>query len=228
MTHEENKQFGKKNISKDHKKNQPIGVEGEAPTALPVEGATQAPVEDKLIEGHEYDGIRELDNNLPSWWLATFYITIVFALLYFAYYSLGEGPGLRDEFNQAKLAAEQKQAASKPKETGIDETQLANMLKDSAQIQAGKVVFDGKCASCHGNKGEGLIGPNLTDAYWIHGKGTWVDITKAVDTGVPDKGMPPWGPILKPVELQQVVVYIKSLEGTNPPNAKAPQGDKIN
>lgn len=184
--------------------------------------------DDKLIEGHDYDGIQELDNPLPGWWLATFYISIVFALFYFAYYILGEGPGLKDEFNQAKAVSEQKLAANKPKESVVDETKLASMLKDPSQIQAGKAVFEGKCLPCHGPQGQGIIGPNLTDAYWIHGKGTLIDINKAVSEGVPDKGMPPWAAMLKPLELQQVVVFTKSLEGSNPPNAKAPQGEKVN
>ena len=183
--------------------------------------------EEKLIEGHDYDGIQELDNPLPGWWLATFYISIVFAVLYFAYYVLGEGPSLRDELHKAEVVQEQKINANKPKEGSMDEAKLASFEKDSAHLQAGKADFEGKCVACHGPQGQGIIGPNLTDNFWIHGKGTLGDIAKVVSEGVNDKGMPPWGPVLKPDELVEVVVYVHSLRGSNPPNPKAPQGEKV-
>jgi cytochrome c oxidase cbb3-type subunit 3 len=101
------------------------------------------------------------------------------------------------------------------------------MLSDQVQLKAGGEVFAKNCGSCHGSKGEGSIGPNLTDKFWIHGA-KLSEIYTTVEKGVLDKGMPPWGPVLKPEELKQVVAFVKSLKGSNPPNPKAPQGNEIN
>lgn len=181
--------------------------------------------EQALLLDHDYDGIQELDHPLPGWWLAVFYITIVFAVGYVVYYMTGWGPTLTDELNTQMAAIE----ASKPKApeggNGLTDEALAAMAKDPSKIEAGKVVFTGKCAPCHGDVGQGIIGPNLTDDNWIHGKGAPTDIMKVVTDGVADKGMPPWGPVLTPDELTAVVVYIRSIHGSNPPNPKEPQGD---
>ncbi len=182
--------------------------------------------EEKIIPNHEYDGIHELDNPLPSWWLMTFYITIVFAAIYFAHYILGDGPTLKEELNK-EMAARELLLWQKPKTTLPSEEKLLAMAKDPEKIKNGAVVFQAKCVSCHGSKGEGMIGPNLTDNFWIHGKGTLTDITQDIQGGFAEKGMPAWGAVLKEDELYSVASYIYSLKGSKPANAKAPQGEEI-
>jgi len=184
------------------------------------------PSEEKLIPDHEYDGIQELDNPLPGWWLATFYLTIVFSMFYVAHYLWGDGLTLKEEFHQAMNAVELKQQ----KGSGApwpDEQKLTASIGNSDAIASGKAVYTKSCAGCHGNQGEGMVGPNLTDAFWINGQGTPKDIALVVKSGVPEKGMPAWGAILKDDEIYTAVAYISSLKGSNPPNAKAPQGNEV-
>ena len=174
---------------------------------------------------HEYDGIRELDNMLPRWWVWLLYGTIVFAAWYSGYYMSGYGPTPQQE-----LAASLKQIEAlkpPPAPSGAAATaSIVAVLGNAKNIHEGQEVFKAKCVACHGDIGQGVIGPNLTDDYWIHGQGRIQDIAEVVATGVPDKGMPPWGPVLSADEARDVVVFIRSLHATNPPNAKAPQGDK--
>lgn len=186
----------------------------------------------KVIEGHEYDGIQELDYGPPKWFNALFYVTIAFGAVYFVHYQLGGGLSQKEEWQKDHnadqtviLAAAQATGASAGG-GGADEGQLAALVKDESRKKQGNEVYQGKCASCHGAKGEGGIGPNLTDDNWIHG-GTLVNIAGTITNGVGDKGMPPWGPLLKPEEIQSVTAFIRSIRGTNPPNAKAPQGDLV-
>jgi cytochrome c oxidase cbb3-type subunit 3 len=108
--------------------------------------------------------------------------------------------------------------------SGPSEEKLNAALKDESQLTKGKALYAGKCASCHGQKGEGLIGPNLADKYWINGDGNISSIAKTISEGVPAKGMPPWAAIFTEPELTQIVAFVKSLKGTSPPNGKAPQG----
>lgn len=186
---------------------------------------------DKPIAGHEYDGIQELNNPLPKWWLATFFGTIVFALLYFGYYVLGNGPS-QDATLASRMAkiegrteAHQAAAASVPEtEQKID---VDKIMHDKAAMAAGKSVFETNCAPCHGQQGEGSIGPNLTDKYWLHSKGDVAGILKSFREGFPDKGMPPWDKLIPPDEQVPLAVYVKSLQGTNPPNPKEPQGQLV-
>lgn len=180
---------------------------------------------DQLLN-HEYDGIKEFDNPLPNWWLSTFYGAIVFAFFYLAYYHFAGGPSLHDE-----LAADLEQIYAtrkslEAKETGPTEESLAAILASQDRIDQGHKIFAEKCASCHGIHGEGIVGPNLTDKYWIHGAGTLMDILAVVSDGVAEKGMPPWKGMMKKEEVQSVVAYVKSINGTHPSNAKAPQGEE--
>ncbi|MCM2279718.1 MAG: c-type cytochrome [Oligoflexia bacterium] len=177
---------------------------------------------DVPLSGHEYDGIQEFDNSLPRWWVNLFYITIVFAGGYFAYYELGPGPTLVESYERARAAAEL--APKQGGQSGPDENVLLAAYKDPAELQFGKNVYLSKCASCHAPLGQGLIGPNLTDEHWLHG-GSLLAIAKTIAEGVPAKGMPPWAPMLNSRELISVAGFVKSLKGTNPPNPKAPQGE---
>ncbi len=182
------------------------------------------PEQVKKIEGHSYDGIEELDNQLPNWWLAMFYLCIAFAGFYFVYYQIGEGPGILSEYQHDHLAAENARVELAAKQnTGDDTPALIAAAKDPTRITAGRAIFQGKCVACHGAEGQGVIGPNLTDEFWIHG-GKLAEISHTISVGVLDKGMPPWGTILKTDEIQSVVAYIHSIQGTHPANAKGPQG----
>ncbi|MFM6927161.1 MAG: cbb3-type cytochrome c oxidase N-terminal domain-containing protein [Bdellovibrio sp.] len=173
---------------------------------------------------HEYDGIIEHDNPLPTWWLWTFLITIIFAFLYYLHYELAGGPTLQQELKVAMEHLEKEKAsvvATSPVET---EDSLKAAFEKDGMLALGAEVFSGKCAACHGAQLQGQIGPNLTDNFWLHGKGSRLDLVKVIRDGVADKGMPPWGPVLKEKELYAVTALILSKHGSNPPGAKAPQG----
>lgn len=178
------------------------------------------------LTNHDYDGIQEYDNPLPSWWLWTFFFTIIFASLYYLHYEFGGGPTLQDELKESMKSIEQAAKKNAPVEAETEE-QLAGIMGDPKVIQAGATLFGAKCAVCHGPELGGLIGPNLTDNYWIHGKGTRADILHVVREGVADKGMPPWGPILSKEEIYSAVAFVFSKKGSHPANPKAPQGEKV-
>lgn len=181
--------------------------------------------QEKLTD-HNYDGIQELDNSLPRWWLGLFYITIVVAIGYYAYYELGSGPSIQDEYTRDVAAMESKKAVA-PVSSFPEMAKLVAFQKSPEKLSAGKGVFQARCIVCHGDKAQGIIGPNLTDDYWIHGDGKIGSIAKIIHEGVPEKGMPPWGALLSDDEVYAVAVYVKSLRGTNPPGAKAPQGQLV-
>ncbi len=175
---------------------------------------------DPLLLDHNYDGIQELDNPLPRWWVYLFVLCCIFAGIYFSYYTFFGGPTLTEEL-------EQKMIALSPKKSDLKIEDFSGILHDPKTIADGKAIFESKCVSCHSPQGQGLIGPNLTDNYWIHGKGKVEDIFVVVRDGVPDKGMMTWGPLLKPEELRAVAVFVHSLKGTNPPNPKEHQGEEV-
>lgn len=173
---------------------------------------------------HDYDGIKELDNPLPPWWKYGFYITIGVAVVYLLNFEvLGYGKNPTQEYNaemaQAKVQQELYEANNKDR---IDENNVP--LADAAGIAKGKEIFTTVCFACHGKNGEGGVGPNLTDDYWIH-KGSLNDIYQSIKHGYPDKGMQAWSATYSPKEIDDLASFVKSIHGTNPPNAKAPQGD---
>jgi len=181
--------------------------------------------EDELLSTHEYDGIRELDNNLPPWWVAMFYGTIVFGIIYLLnYHLLNTGDLQEKEYNiEMATAAEQKKKLEDAGLAGINENSVT-LVKDKVQLEKGSTIFSQNCAACHGKSAEGGVGPNLTDEYWLHGGGI-KNVFKTVKYGVPEKGMIPWQNQLKPEQIQEVASYILSLQGSNPANGKAPQGE---
>lgn len=183
---------------------------------------------EKLIEDHDYDGIRELNNPLPGWWLMTFYISIIFAMIYFAYYQFFGGPTLNQELSKemSSIKAAQEKSELTGGETKSQKDYLA-LLSNPEAIAKGKAEFLAKCMPCHGDKGQGIIGPNLTDDYWIHGDGSIPAILKVMNSGVADKGMPSWKGVIPPDLQADVAAYVYSIHGSNPPGAKAPQGEKI-
>ena len=181
--------------------------------------------EESITLNHEYDGIRELDNRLPPWWLYGFYISIFFAVIYIWRYHVSHTAPLSVEELQIAMAKadEQKAAYLKKSANNVDENTV-KVLTDAADIAGGAKVFTQNCAACHGKAGEGVVGPNLTDDYWLHG-GSIKDVFKTIKYGWPEKGMRSWKDDLSPVQIAQVSSYIRSIHGSNPPNAKAQQGE---
>lgn len=181
--------------------------------------------ESGILTDHAYDGIRELDNRLPPWWLYGFYSTIIFGVIYLAHFHVfGTGDLQEEEYRAEMLAAEQEVVAYLASmDHLIDETNV-ELLASEVELADGAGIFATKCAACHGQLGEGGVGPNLTDQYWLHG-GTMKGIFKTIKYGVPSKGMISWQGQLSPKEMQQVASFIYNMEGSDPPNAKEPQGE---
>lgn len=180
-----------------------------------------------IMLDHDYDGIQELDNNLPPWWKYGFYLTIVVGIIYlFNYHVLHTGKTSIQEYVQDSLDLEAKVAAYKKSNANLVDENTVTLLLDASSIGAGRNVFAENCVACHGANAEGKegLGPNLTDNYWIH-KGGTADVFKSIKYGWTDKGMKSWQQDLKPLEIQQIVSWIKSVQGTNPANAQPPQGD---
>jgi cytochrome c oxidase cbb3-type subunit 3 len=174
---------------------------------------------------HVYDGIEEEDNRLPNWWLAILIGTIVFSFGYWFVYETTQtlpSPLVAYEQERSELSAIQaKLAADSP----LNDQSLWAMVKDPDTVAAGKKVFSQICVSCHSDKGQGGIGPNLTDKYWIYGPNP-MDIIAAVTNGFPDKGMEAWGERLGVERVKQVAVFVLSIRNTNVAG-KEPQGDII-
>jgi len=186
--------------------------------AVPVER------EADILLDHDYDGIRELDNALPPWWKYGFYLTIGVAIVYLLNYEvLGYGKNPVQEYNEemAKAKIQMEAYAAKSGNT-IDENNIK--MPNARGLAKGKEIFTTTCWPCHGKQGEGGVGPNLTDDYWLH-KGSLNDIYQSIKHGYPDKGMQAWGKSFSAKEINDLAGFIKTLKGTNPPNGKAPQGD---
>ena len=194
------------------------------------EANAMVPIEkEKDIElDHNYDGIHELDNHLPPWWKGLFYGSMVFAVIYMVMYHFSDTlPLSRQEYeNELSYAAEEARIfkASQPV-TLIDESTLT-FTNDAAMIAKGKVVFmSSNCGSCHRNDGGGnMIGPNLSDEYWLHG-GDVKNVFATINKGVVEKAMPAWGKTMSQKDVLNVAYYVMSLQGSNPPNPKASQGE---
>jgi cytochrome c oxidase cbb3-type subunit 3 len=174
---------------------------------------------------HEYDGIRELNNPMPTWWTSIFWGTFFFSIAYIAYYHLGPGTLEHAEYAQEVAEADAKAAAMAMKEGPVTEASLVALTKDAMVVKEGNLKFVSICAPCHGEKGEGKIGPNLTDSAWINGDGSMTFIWSSVENGYPAKGMVPWGKILKPEEMKRVVAFVGTIRNTNVPG-KAPEGPR--
>lgn len=215
---------------------------------------------DKLLD-HDYDGIKELDNDLPRWWVALFWVTIIWGLLYLMYYHLfgiglssseeylaevdptfvrtGQAEykllGFMDEYHSPfftpgsdltpKLRATKLGLDQIVEEvTAEEDTTTYLPVSETADITEGRKIFAKNCVPCHGKLGEGGIGPNLTDDYWLHGA-SFTQMVKSIKYGYPAKGMIPWRGFLTDEKILQVASFVDNLRGTNPPNAKSPQGD---
>lgn len=181
--------------------------------------------EDDIMLDHDFDGIRELDNKIPPWWNALFYGMILFGIVYMIHYHvIGDG-NVQDNEYQQEVQAATLELELLTKSGAMITAETVTLLDDGPSLSAGKDIYIKNCAACHGLNGEGLVGPNFTDEYWVHG-GDIKDLFKIIEVGVPAKGMISWKSQLSPNQMQEVASYILSLQGTNPPNQKAPEGEK--
>lgn len=182
--------------------------------------------EETIMLDHNYDGIRELDNHLPPWWKWLLYGSIVWGVAYmFVYHVSNSLPLSIEEYNNEVAYADEeirKMQASNPG-TKIDESTVV-FTEEPVALADGQQTFNSICASCHRVDGGGDIGPNLTDQYWKNG-GTIAEIFKVVKEGVPNTNMVAWGAALSPEKIQNVSSYILTMQGSNPPNPKAPEGE---
>ncbi len=179
---------------------------------------------DELRE-HDFDGIQEYDNDLPKWWTWLFWITIIFSVLYPFVYDFGPGQ-FPSETIDAEIASIKQAKEKAVGGTDISEESLLSLVKDKAIIARANESYALRCFACHATGGAGLIGPNLTDDYWLHG-GKITDIRKVIADGVLEKGMPPWKDQLTPEQVNDLTALVWSLQGTNPPGAKEPQGELV-
>lgn len=173
---------------------------------------------------HEYDGIRELDNNIPKWWQLSFAGTVVIGIIYiFRMFVTGSLPDQVTELQEDQRVAAIKIAEYlKNSANNVDENSV--VMLDAGGIAQGKELFSKNCVACHGGSGEGTIGPNLTDEYWLH-KGGIKDVFYSIKYGWPEKGMKSWQSDFSPAQIAQLASYVKSLAGSNPPNAKEKEGE---
>jgi len=193
-----------------------------------MKGLTKAkPIEEEsdILLEHAYDGIRELDNDLPPWWVYSFYISIIFAFGYLTYYHVFDGDDQIELFNQemaqAKIDVEEYKKTAK----NLIDASTVELMTNDVDLSAGKAIFGEKCVACHLSDGGGSIGPNLTDEYWILGGGIKNVFTTVSGGGRDGKGMVAWKSELKPNEIAQVSSYLLTLQGTTPAKGKAPEGD---
>jgi cytochrome c oxidase cbb3-type subunit III len=184
---------------------------------------------DPLLLDHDYDGIQELDNKLPRWWVWLFNLCIVFAVLYFGYYHVqgigfsrqhrGESIMNTEYENEMRIGGEIKARAMAEFENSIATRQPS---QDPAIIAAGQQMFIKNCAPCHRQDAGGLVGPNLCDDYWIHGS-NFVDNLRTIWNGVPAKGMVTWKGVLTPTDIYAAASYIYTKRGSHPVNPKPPE-----
>ncbi len=180
--------------------------------------------ESQIDTGHNYDGIRELDNKLPPWWLYLFYLTIVWSVIYLYVYEYSDiGQTTEEQYaEQMAIAKDQHLNYLFKMANSVNEENVTE-ITDPARLENGGRIYLSNCMACHGTQGEGGVGPNFTDEYWIHG-GDIKDLFTTIKYGVPEKGMISWKTQIPPAAMQDVASYILTLQGTDPPNQKKPEG----
>ncbi|GJQ60449.1 MAG: hypothetical protein D8M57_14305 [Candidatus Scalindua sp. AMX11] len=183
-------------------------------------------LQDRVIEGYEYDGITEFDNPCPKWLMYIFYFTLLLAIFYLGHH-FGRMSSEVKRISVSVKEEEQDRAQDLEEVPVIEEAALVTLLQDPETLAAGKEIYDDKCDLCHGDAAEGLIGPNLIDDWWLHGKGTISDIAHTIRYGVAEKGMASWEGRIPEECIFQVAAYIKSLKGTSSDNPKEPEGELV-
>lgn len=189
---------------------------------------THAKDDPVIVTGDEYDGITEYDNPCPAWLMYIFYTTILFAVFYLGYHFGSVRDGKWQVAATVAPPANMTQAEEVLLELPeITEAQLTTLLTDKDALAKGKEVYASKCSSCHGEQGEGLIGPNLADNYWLHGRGEIREIASVISNGIPDTGMAAWRGRITDENIQRTAAYIKSLRGSMPENPRDPEGELV-
>lgn len=181
--------------------------------------------ENELIMNHNYDGIQELDNVLPPWWVYLFYGTIAFAFIYLVRFHMLGHDDQTAEFEKEMAIAKVQVEEYKKTAPDLMDKETVTLLTDAESINAGKAIFQTNCIACHKADGGGAIGPNLTDKHWILGGGIKNVFNTIMEGGRAGKGMISWKDQIKPSDIQKIASYVLSLQGTNPAGAKAPEGD---
>lgn len=179
---------------------------------------------DEEILDHDYDGIKELNNGMPFWLTWLFVGSIMFGIIYYIHYTTNSGLSIAQTYE--KTLAEHT-AKMESKRAAVSVEDMIKELNTPESIAEGSEVYTTRCAACHGQSGEGGIGPNLVDKYWIHGDGSIAEVVKVVEHGVTEKGMPAWGQVMGMKDVITVSYYIESIKGTNPANQKEAQGNLI-
>lgn len=183
-------------------------------------------MEKDLVMEHTYDGIAELDNPTPPWFMYLFYSSIVIAVVYMLiFHVVGDGKIMTTEYAEEIAVAEKaNELYMKKFANSVNENNVI-VLTDAKSIEDGSKIYTKNCVACHGDKGQGGVGPNLTDEFWLHG-GAPKNVFHTLTEGVPEKGMISWKKTLNPIQIQHLVSFLSRFQGTNPENAKAPQGDR--
>jgi cytochrome c oxidase cbb3-type subunit III len=197
-------------------------IHPDASTAAANDAVEPARPSAALLE-HEYDGIREYDNPLPGWWVWLFWGSFFFSIGYVVHYHLtGNGKSVAASYDdEMKIAREER--AKQSLAEAPSEVVLGKLMADSDLMHDAQALFEQRCAACHAARGQGLIGPNLTDESWIHGDGSLMEIYGVVSQGVAAKGMPAWELQLKPIEIRKLVALVGTMRGKNLPG-KPPEG----
>ncbi len=181
--------------------------------------------EHDVMLDHDYDGIKELDNVLPPWWVNLFYLTIIFAFVYLVRFHIFNDYNQASEFETEMAIAKAEVEKYKLTAPDLMNKEKVTLLTDAAALAEGKSIFEAKCVACHKSDGGGSIGPNLTDNHWILGGGIKNVFNTIMEGGREGKGMVPWKTEIKPSDIQKVASYVLSLQGTNPKDGKTPEGD---
>jgi cytochrome c oxidase cbb3-type subunit 3 len=187
--------------------------------------SSSSPPADPLT-GHEYDGIAEYDNPMPIWWRRIFWATFVFSIGYYVHYQLtGNGASVEQTY-AAEMQEHREKLAAAALGQQIDEEALARLMADPLMMKDAASIYKLRCVQCHADRGQGNIGPNLTDDHWIYGSASLMDLFEIITNGRPQKGMPVWSRTLRPVEMAQVAAYVGTLRNTNVPG-RPPQGTRL-
>lgn len=178
------------------------------------------------LTGHEYDGIAEYDNPMPTWWRRIFWVTFFFSIGYYVHYQLtGNGASVEQTY-AVEMQEQREKLAAAALGQQIDEEALARLMADPLMMKDAASIYKLRCVQCHADRGQGNIGPNLTDDHWLYGSASLMDLFEIIGNGRPQKGMPAWSRTLRPVEVAQVAAFVGTLRNTHV-HGRPPQGTRL-